>query len=354
MKKKIMALGLAAMMIMLAACGGKKEESAAAGETAASEDVQIGNAEQEETAEESEYPEENVEENASPEESEADSEAVEVPELTYQMAPIAVDDAPSESGYSVSAYAIDVNEQGFTFFDIVLIDKRNGEKLGYENGYEWTAYPARNCLVDRAHYGIQRSDEQGYTYWQDDLASNIIFIRHEGEPMRAEDLRVEAEMEYRAQDIGTYTFEVNAETADIKVNTSSVVHGFNLLKLGDEYFIPELDSIISGGPYDYDRNTKSKGWYFSFLHMSRGEYDEQAFADLFSPAWWDDESKSFVPFEVPEGYALAKVVERNGDDFQVFLGLENGMDDDEIPFELIEFLVPVYDDGTTKMTFSWS
>ena len=73
---------------------------------------------------------------------------VEAPELTYKMAPLSVKAEPSEYGKTYCNYAIEVNEIGFTFDDVVIYDKKTGEECGWDNGYDWTEYPGKICVSD--------------------------------------------------------------------------------------------------------------------------------------------------------------------------------------------------------------
>ncbi len=108
------------MLVSLTACGSK--------ETNETEDVPAAGEETENTDSREETAEEN---SAEPEEDSEEEEEVEVPELTYQMAPLSVQAEPTEYGYTYSNYAIDIGEVGFTFFgEMTVYDKSTGEECG--------------------------------------------------------------------------------------------------------------------------------------------------------------------------------------------------------------------------------
>ena len=349
MKKRILAIGLAALMLMLTtACGGKGSADTAESSTEAA------------SSEAAEVSQDAPEESAGADDGEASAdygdpliteEPAEAPELTYKMAPIYVQEEPTEYGYTHSNYVIVVNEPDFTFWDVTIFDKSTGEACGWDNDYDWSGYPGKICTEEKAHYGALRSDGW-FDYWATDRATYVVTIEHKGDVLGAENVQVVAEMEYQGQQAGEYTFEVNAELDEIPTNECAVVHGFNLLKFGDEYYIPEINSSAAAGTYDYDTNSRCDGWGYTFIHLTGGETDPEAFRNSFRPMRWDDGSKSFVPYETPAGYEPWNSVDADGGNLEVYLGLSTDMDGD-VPYELIEEIVPAYDDGVTQMVFSW-
>ena len=178
----------------------------------------------------------------------SEQEAVEVPELTYRMAPLYVRTEPTEYGYTYCSYAIEVDQVGFTFRTLYLkiIDKSTGEECDWANDYDWLGYPGKVCVEETPHYGVMFSDGW-FDYWETDRSTLILTIEHQGNVLAPEDIQVVTGMEFNGQDIGEYTFEVNAELEDIGYNQCKVVHGFNLLKLKGELFVPEWSSVAVGG-----------------------------------------------------------------------------------------------------------
>lgn len=285
----------------------------------------------------------------------SEQEAVEVPELTYRMAPLYVRTEPTEYGYTYCSYAIEVDQVGFTFRTLYLkiIDKSTGEECDWANDYDWLGYPGKVCVEETPHYGVMFSDGW-FDYWETDRSTLILTIEHQGDVLAPEDIQVVTGMEFNGQDIGEYTFEVNAELEDIGYNQCKVVHGFNLLKLKGELFVPDLSSVaVGGGTYDYDNNTWADGFTYTFVHMTDGDFNPEDYEGCFYPVRWDDAKKDFVPYEVPDGFGLRVEVKREGEYMYVFIGLEADMDS-EIPYELYENIVPAYDDGETQMVFSWT
>ena len=88
------------------------------------------------------------------------------------------------------------------------------------------------------------------------------------------------------------------------------------------------------------------------IHVSDGAYNAEDFEGCFYPVQWDEEKKDFVPYETPAGFEPSANVKKEGDNLEVFLGLKADMDT-EIPYELYEMIVPVYDDGEVQMVFRW-
>ena len=337
------------MLAAMTACGASESDTSAETPAESSEDAGAASEESEVSEEEDSGAEETY-----AEESYAEEEpAVEAPELTYKMAPISVQAEPNEYGYTYSNYAISVDQVGFTFFDVAVYDKTTGELCSWENDYDWMGYPGKACVEEKAHYGYRFTDGW-FDYWATDRSTYVLTVEHKGDVLAPEDVQIVAEMEYQGQEAGEYTFEVNAELEEIPVNESEIVHGFNLLRLKGQYFVPELNSSSSSGEYDYDNNTKSDGWGYTFIHVGGGDYDAAAFEGCFYPVEWDDTSKSFVPYKVPDGYDLDVTVKKDGDNLEVFIGLKTDMDS-EVPYELIENIIPAYDGGGEGFyTFCWS
>lgn len=334
-----------ALVLLLSACG-KKEGPVTQGQ---------GPVQEEETSADVEDIQEDVpvsEENMN----EQKEEKFKIPELTYKMAPITVEAEPTEYGHTYSSYVIEIEQVGFIFLgDFAVFNKKTGEECGFMADYDWTAYDGRICVDERPHYSYKYRGDEWPDYWETDRATCVVTIDHKGEALLPDEIEVRAELEYNGSSASTreYTFEVNADFEDIPYNESKVVHGFNLLNFGGEYFVPELNSSdMGGGFYDYDTNTKSEGFTFNFIHVSRGGYDADALDGLFYPVQWDDEKKDFVPYEVPDGYELSVTVKEEGDYLKVFMGLITDMDN-EVPLELRDAIIPAYDDGNTQMVIAW-
>ena len=358
MKKRLTALMLAALMLAMTTACGSDENGAGAetSETAAASEVGDATVNEETGMPEENAEPESYEENTSePEayEEETAEPAVEVPELTYKMAPLSVEAEPTEYGYTYSTYAISVDQVGFTFWDVSIYDKKTGELCGWDNDYAWSGYPGKACVEEKPHYTYQYTDGF-FDYWATDRSTYVLTIEHMGDVLAPEDVQVVAVMEYQGQEAGEYTFEVNADTEEIPFNESKVVHGFNLLRLKDQYFIPELNSSASGGgEYDYDNNTWAHGWSYTFIHVGDGDYSAEDYEGCFCPVQWDDAKKDFVPYEVPDGYDLDVSIKKDGDNLEVFMGLRTDMDN-EVPYELIENIVPAYDGEEGFYIFCWS
>ena len=339
------------MLITAVACGTTAQNNAAPENTA------NGSAEPETPSNENTAPQSSGTNTAQAEpqpakEPEKEEPEEEIPELTYIMAPISVVSEPSEYGYTYSRYAIAVNELGFDFWDVEIFDKRTGERCGWDTDYDWSGYPGKICVEERPHYNYKFRDGL-YDYWATDRATYVVTLKHKGDVLGPEDVQIRARMEYNGKILDDeYTFEVNAKEEDLKFNECAVVHGFNLLKIQGEAFIPEIDSTSSSGYYDHDNNTKSEGFGYTFIHLSDGDFDPEVIKGFFSAMQWDAEKKEFVPFEAPDGYEISVKAEKDGNDLEVFVGLQAGMDD-EIPYELFEEIVPCYDDGETQMIFCW-
>ena len=356
MKKRFIAIFTAAVLIaVLGGCGsdqqGEQEASSTITEDEGADDQAL------EESNESSYEEADMTEDASePESYEEDSAepAVEAPELTYKMAPLSVKAEPSEYGYTYSTYAISVDQVGFTFWDVSVYDKKTGKLCDWEDDYHWSGYPGKVCVEEKAHYTYEFTDGW-FDYWATDRSTYVITIEHGGDVLGPEDVQIVAEMEYQGQSAGEYTFEVNADPEEIPVNESEIVHGFNLLKLNGQYFIPEINSSASGGgTYDYDNNTWADGFSYNFIHVGDGDYRAEDFDGCFYPVQWDDAQKTFVPYEVPDGYDIDVSINKDGDNLVVFMGLRTDMDN-EVPFELIENIVPAYDGGGEGFyTFCWA
>ena len=348
MKKRWLAIGLAALVLTLSACGG----GAGSGEASADQPGSEASSAPETPAESSAESGTEQTEGSAGSYYEEEESTVETPPLTYKMAPIYVQEEPNEYGRACSNYVIEINELGFSIWNIAVYDKTSGELLNWANDYEWTGYPGWICVDERPHYGYRYQDEW-LPNWETDRSTYVVTVEHKGEALGPDDIQIVAEMEYQGQSAGDYTFEVNAELDEISVNASPVVHGFSLLKLGDEYFLPEINATGACGGFDEEGDYSYDGWSYTFIHLSGGEYDPEEFRDSFSAVSWDEESKTFVDYEIPAGYKEARLIDPDVNRFDLILGLQTSYDED-VPYELIENILPAYDDGTQKIVFCWS